>query len=232
MSTSPIAAEVNLGNQNDDMKFNVSTGNVFQWVFQSGATQMELTSAELILDGVNLDMENNNITDANQIQITGSSGDTVRGFFSGSSGFLDIAEDENSGVIRMFAKTAGGVSNNMVDIDGGTGLVTFGQGGIGFGSSTNQPTIVRSGNDLNYNVASGAEINLEVAATSIINITSSDININQDLDMNNNITVDWATTQSTVGAAGGASSLPATPSSYIIIKINGTQFVIPAYAQS
>ena len=35
-----------------------------------------------------------------------------------------------------------------------------------------------------------------------------------------------------VGAAGGASSLPATPSSYIIIKINGTQFVIPAYAQS
>lgn len=232
VSTSPIAAEVNIVNQNDDMKFNVSTGNTFLWVFQAGGTQMELSSTELILDGVNLDMENNNITDSNQIQLTGSSGDTVRGFFSASSGFLDISEDENSGTIRMFAKTAGGASNNMVDIDGGTGLVTFGQGGIVFGSSPNQPTIVRSGNDLNYNVASGAEINLEVASNSILNITSSDVNVNQDLDMNNNITVDWATTQSTVGAAGGASSLPATPITYIVVKVNGTERVIPAYLKS
>jgi hypothetical protein len=36
--------------------------------------------------------------------------------------------------------------------------------------------------------------------------------------------------QTTVGAAGGASALPATPSQYIKIIANGTEYVIPAYA--
>jgi len=39
-------------------------------------------------------------------------------------------------------------------------------------------------------------------------------------------------TQSTVGAAGGASALPATPTGYIEFKINGTAHVIPFYAKS
>jgi hypothetical protein len=39
-----------------------------------------------------------------------------------------------------------------------------------------------------------------------------------------------ATTASTVGAAGGASALPATPSGYLIVNIAGTQFKIPYYA--
>lgn len=236
--TFPVATSIGAGDYSfgrvaspNRVQYNVPTGAVHRWTINS-TNEMELSNVELILNGVNLSMENNSITDANQLQITGSTGDTIRGFLSGATGFFDISANENSGTIRMFAKTAGGVSNNMVDIDGGTGLVGFGQGGITFGISTNQPTITRSGNDLNYNVASAAQINLEVGATSIINITSSDINIAKDLDMTNNITVDWATTQSTVGAAGGASSLPATPSSYIIIKVNGTEFVIPAYAKA
>jgi hypothetical protein len=36
-------------------------------------------------------------------------------------------------------------------------------------------------------------------------------------------------TQTTVGAAGGASALPATPSSYMKIKIGASSFVIPVY---
>lgn len=40
------------------------------------------------------------------------------------------------------------------------------------------------------------------------------------------------TTQSTVGAAGGASALPATPTGYIKTFIGSTQFVIPYYAQA
>lgn len=39
-----------------------------------------------------------------------------------------------------------------------------------------------------------------------------------------------ADTQSTVGAAGGASALPATPTGYIKAIVNGTTVVIPYYA--
>ena len=38
------------------------------------------------------------------------------------------------------------------------------------------------------------------------------------------------TAQSTVGSAGAASSLPATPSTYFKIKVNGVEYVVPAYA--
>ena len=37
-------------------------------------------------------------------------------------------------------------------------------------------------------------------------------------------------TQTTVGAAGGASALPATPTGYLRVEISGTEFVIPFYA--
>lgn len=40
------------------------------------------------------------------------------------------------------------------------------------------------------------------------------------------------TTQSTVGAAGGASALPATPTGYIKAYLGSTQVVIPYYAQA
>ena len=41
-----------------------------------------------------------------------------------------------------------------------------------------------------------------------------------------------ATTQSTVGAAGGASALPATPTGYFKINLSGTDYVVPYYAVS
>jgi hypothetical protein len=44
----------------------------------------------------------------------------------------------------------------------------------------------------------------------------------------------WATVdrQATVGAAGGASALPATPSGYLKVNFNGTDVVVPYYAIS
>jgi hypothetical protein len=39
-------------------------------------------------------------------------------------------------------------------------------------------------------------------------------------------------TQTTVGAAGGASALPATPTGYVVFTISGTEYVIPYYAKS
>ena len=40
------------------------------------------------------------------------------------------------------------------------------------------------------------------------------------------------TVQTTVGAAGGATALPATPTGYVLININGTNRAIPYYAAS
>lgn len=46
-----------------------------------------------------------------------------------------------------------------------------------------------------------------------------------------NVAPNWATSlsQSTVGATGAASALPANPAGYIKIKVNGTNYVVPAY---
>jgi hypothetical protein len=41
---------------------------------------------------------------------------------------------------------------------------------------------------------------------------------------------DFSDTQTTVGAAGSASALPATPTGYIRVLVNGATVVIPYYA--
>lgn len=38
-------------------------------------------------------------------------------------------------------------------------------------------------------------------------------------------------TQTTVGAAGSASALPATPSGYVTFTLSGTEYVMPFYAK-
>lgn len=38
--------------------------------------------------------------------------------------------------------------------------------------------------------------------------------------------------QTTVGSAGGATALPATPTGYVEVKIQGTAYVIPYYAKA
>ena len=63
------------------------------------------------------------------------------------------------------------------------------------------------------------------------NITT--VNSNEDIvfDPSGTGTVDFVvTTQSTVGSAGVASALPVTPSTYFKIKVNGVEYVVPAYA--
>jgi hypothetical protein len=60
-------------------------------------------------------------------------------------------------------------------------------------------------------------------------------NSNQDLtiDPSGTGTVNLnISTQATVGSAGAASALPAQPTGYAIIKISGTEYVVPYYAKS
>jgi hypothetical protein len=61
------------------------------------------------------------------------------------------------------------------------------------------------------------------------------VNTNTDIefDPNGTGTVDFVVPeQTTVGAAGAASALPATPSTYFKIKVSGVEYVVPAYAVS
>jgi hypothetical protein len=71
---------------------------------------------------------------------------------------------------------------------------------------------------------------LNIVGNKITTLTS-----NEDLEIDPagtgtlNITVP---TQSTVGSAGGANAVPATPTTYFKIKVNGVEYVIPAFAVS
>ena len=65
--------------------------------------------------------------------------------------------------------------------------------------------------------------------------TISTENSNQDLKLDPAGTgkVDFITTQQTgVGSAGGATAVPASPTVYAQIKVNGTTYVIPCFAVS
>lgn len=46
------------------------------------------------------------------------------------------------------------------------------------------------------------------------------------------LTLPSPTTQTTVGAAGSASAIPAQPTGYLMVTIGNAQFVIPYYAAS
>ena len=58
---------------------------------------------------------------------------------------------------------------------------------------------------------------------------------NDDIDIDPNGTGKLniiTTAQATVGSAGSAAALPGQPSTYFQIKVNGTTYVVPAYAVS
>ena len=62
-------------------------------------------------------------------------------------------------------------------------------------------------------------------------ITTQTTNDDIDLDPAGTGLVNLITTaQGTVGAAGAASAVPATPTTYFQIKVNGTTYVVPAFA--
>lgn len=46
------------------------------------------------------------------------------------------------------------------------------------------------------------------------------------------LTLASPTTQTTVGSAGGASALPATPTGYFTVMVGNTPFIVPYYAVS
>jgi hypothetical protein len=100
--------------------------------------------------------------------------------------------------------------------------------------------IVASGNgQIVLNAARAATNQLNAVSVAVSN--SVDTNTLRSYSSNADIvvqpqgtgTVDFKVpAQSTVGAAGAASALPANPTGYFTIKVNGFTFVVPYYAQS
>jgi hypothetical protein len=74
---------------------------------------------------------------------------------------------------------------------------------------------------------------LSTGSIQLIENNINGTNSNEDIVINpsGTGTVDFVVTaQSTVGSAGVANALPATPSTYFKIKVNGVEYVVPAYA--
>jgi len=220
-STSLGASDYTFGRVSTDVKYNVPTGSTHIFTV-NGSTQLTITSAELNLSGVNLDMENNSITDTNQLQITGTSGDTIRGFLSGSTGNFDITANENSSKVRVYSRNSGGTLVKMIEADGNSGVVEFGNGGVGIGT-TNRSTFTQSGSTFTIsNGATSADIEISLGATKKLGITSTDIDIPTGvfLDITDNIS----------SATGGGASLPSNPVGFAKVKIGGIERRIPFYS--
>jgi hypothetical protein len=85
-----------------------------------------------------------------------------------------------------------------------------------------------------YSVAEYRLYSLDTPAVTVTNTVLRDVDgvISEDGASGS---IRWTSSseqQTTVGAAGGASALPATPTKYIKVTVDGTQYVIPAYAVS
>lgn len=71
---------------------------------------------------------------------------------------------------------------------------------------------------------------LRHASKLIIGTTLSTV-ATETLDVRGSVRLDVAT-QSTVGAAGGASGLPLLPTGYAVLNLGGTEYVVPYYAKA
>lgn len=86
---------------------------------------------------------------------------------------------------------------------------------------------------LNQTLTVAGNATFENVTISQNNISSADSNSNLVLSGSGTGTVQLDVPQQlTVGSAGGAAALPASPSSYIIINVDGSDYAIPAFAVS
>jgi hypothetical protein len=128
------------------------------------------------------------------------------------------------------------ITSTVIGTSGAVNCVNFtaigaaqisGQLAIGSGASGSMGQITSRGNTNSSLIIGGASV---TGLTSVLidsGTGESPVSGTGLLGFNTNYP-----TQTTVGAAGGASALPATPTGYLQIAIHGTEFVIPFYAKS
>jgi|LakMenE01Jun11ns_1017448.scaffolds.fasta_scaffold9955553_4 hypothetical protein len=198
---------------------------------------------------------NGTIVDVDINSAAAISGTKVSPFFGSqniqTSGDLALVDDSSVNAILSTAANAGNAFIQLRRSRGTQAAQTVVQNNDAVGQ------IVYYGHDGSALAVAG-EITTNVAGTpaagkipmSLTIITRSDANTyasrffingaNGDVGINTNnpqskfhvagdVTVTSTTTATTVGAAGGASALPATPVGYLVVNINGTARKIPYY---
>jgi hypothetical protein len=167
---------------------------------------------------------NLNLQADNNINILNNAGTEFKAQFI-TNGAVNLFYDNS----KKFATVTAGV-----DITGDLAVDTINTGGDTLSVSASTTTFTG-----NVTVADGQ--NLEAGFIQVDNnislqgnkifaaLSNSDI----DIDPSGTGTVNFRVpTQASVGAAGGASALPATPTGYAKFKIGDTEYVIPYYAAS
>ena len=154
----------------------------------------------------------------------------------GADGAETMATFVDNGAVTLYYDNSAKMSTVTagIDITGDLNVDTINTGGQALSISASTTTFtsdvtVQPGNNLEagfIRVDSNLTLNGNKISTALSN---SDI----DLDPAGTATVNLRVPeQTTVGSAGGAAAVPASPTKYIKIKLNGTEYVIPAFAVS
>lgn len=202
-----------------------------KWIITNSATSSGTTSFVGFVGDAILDMGGFNITNFNDI-IAGI-GDRI--FFDGGSDTY-VVGSLTSGRIDVFSNTAnvaafttsGFLTTNITCAN----LTTTGTILAGSTIDLNGNALILSADGTSKIDAVGNTMIVTANSSEVFRYTSSGIDMKTDIDMATGTTIDWTSAQSTVGSAGGASALPATPTGYIVIKLGGTEYVVPYYAKT
>jgi hypothetical protein len=138
-------------------------------------------------------------------------------------------------IAAIFRAEVGGVSGG--NVSGAFRFITTDTSGTAATAlligATRNVTIPSGSLSVNQSVTAGDGFNTGFLRLADNKISTSATNTDIEFDPNGTGTVDFVVpTQSTVGAPGVASALPGTPSTYFKIKVNGVEYVVPAYAVS
>jgi len=214
---------------------------------QSDIDYVRIKDNKITTNATNANLElaanNSGVVDVQSAMTT--LGQTITGAV-GITGQLDVDNISISGNGIFASNSNGGININP---NGSGGQVTIGGSNVSVPSMLSAGTVfadrqILLGSEAKIMPAStNADIVLETIGTGSVVLEEVSIRDNEitthlsnaDLKLNTDGTglIDILTpTQTTVGSAGGANALPATPTGYIKIKIAGTTRVIPFYDEA
>ena len=127
------------------------------------------------------------------------------------------------------SRDLGGTSNHWNDVLS----ETFTLRGLNGKTSTTERYVTADSANIILQTVSGDGFLVKSASSEIFEAQSDGTIVPKgDIDFSIGDTVDYNASQSTVGSAGAASSLPSNPTGYVVIKITGTEYVVPYYAKT
>ena len=160
----------------------------------------------------------------------------------------------NDNFTELYDVTGAGTSNNVqistnsiisTNVDGNIILDPNGTGKVVLATATelrftdhvdNAIPYVDADGDIQFSAAmtySGTTVQLESVTIKDNEIGTADSNSNLKINPAGTGTVHFVIPeQSTVGSAGAAAAVPASPTTYFEIRVNGTRYVVPAFAVS